>query len=42
MKLAHKLFSIFLLAGTFSNVGLAQEQIGVASAVNKNTTDLNP
>ncbi len=40
MKLAHKLFSIFLLTGTFSNVGLAQEQIGVASAVNKNTTDL--
>ena len=32
--------SIFLLAGTFSSAGLAQEQIGVASAVNKNTTDL--
>ena len=40
MKLAHKFLSIFLLTGTFSNVGLSQEQIGVASAVNKNTTDL--
>ncbi|MDC0914523.1 cadherin domain-containing protein [Gammaproteobacteria bacterium] len=40
MKLAHKFLSILLLTGTFSNVGLAQEQIGVASAVNKNTTDL--
>jgi hypothetical protein len=39
-KLAHNLLSLFLLAGTFSNAGLAQEQIGVASAVNKNTTDL--
>ena len=40
MKLAYKFLSIFLLAGTFSSAGLAQEQIGVASAVNKNTTDL--
>jgi hypothetical protein len=40
MKLAYKFLSIFLLAGIFSNAGLAQEQIGVASAVNKNTTDL--
>ncbi len=40
MKLARKFLSILLLTGTFSNVGLAQEQIGVASAVNKNTTDL--
>ena len=39
-KLAHKFLSLILLAGTFSNAGLAQEQIGVASAVNKNTTDL--
>src|SRR6056300_593212 len=39
-KLAYKLSSIFLLAGILSNAGLAQEQIGVASAVNKNTTDL--
>ena len=40
IKLTYKFFSIFLLAGTFSSAGLAQEQIGVASAVNKNTTDL--
>jgi hypothetical protein len=40
MKLVNKFLSIILLIGTFSNVGLAQEQIGVASAVNKNTTDL--
>ena len=40
MKIAYKFLSIFLLAGIFSNAGLAQEQIGVASAVNKNTTDL--
>ena len=40
MKLAHKFLSIILLAGIFPNAGLAQEQIGVASAVNKNTTDL--
>src|SRR6056300_1672424 len=39
-KLAYKFSSIFLLAGILSNAGLAQEQIGVASAVNKNTTDL--
>jgi hypothetical protein len=38
--LRHKFSSIFLLAGILSNAGLAQEQIGVASAVNKNTTDL--
>ena len=40
MKLPYKFLSIFLFAGIFSNAGLAQEQIGVASAVNKNTTDL--
>ncbi|MDA8607278.1 cadherin domain-containing protein [Gammaproteobacteria bacterium] len=40
MKFKYKFLSIFLLAGIFSNAGLAQEQIGVASAVNKNTTDL--
>ena len=40
MKLAHKFLPTFLLAGILSNAGLAQEQIGVASAVNKNTTDL--
>ena len=39
-KLAHKFLSLILLAGTFSNDALAQEQIGVASAVNKNTIDL--
>jgi hypothetical protein len=40
MKIAYKFLSIILLAGIFPNAGLAQEQIGVASAVNKNTTDL--
>jgi len=40
IKLTYKFLSIFLFAGIFSNAGLAQEQIGVASAVNKNTTDL--
>jgi hypothetical protein len=40
MKFKYKFLSIFLLVGIFSNAGLAQEQIGVASAVNKNTTDL--
>jgi hypothetical protein len=40
MNFKYKFLSIFLLVGIFSNAGLAQEQIGVASAVNKNTTDL--
>ncbi|MDC0885389.1 cadherin domain-containing protein, partial [Gammaproteobacteria bacterium] len=40
MKIAYKFLSIILLAGIFPSAGLAQEQIGVASAVNKNTTDL--
>jgi len=40
MKISYKFLSIILLAGIFPNAGLAQEQIGVASAVNKNTTDL--
>src|SRR5210317_552397 len=39
-KLAHKFLSLILLAGTFSNDALVQEQIGVASAVKKNTIDL--
>ncbi|MDA8543593.1 cadherin domain-containing protein [Gammaproteobacteria bacterium] len=39
-KFAHKFLSLILLAGTFSNDALVQEQIGVASAVNKNTIDL--
>jgi hypothetical protein len=33
-------YQSFCLQEYFSNAGLAQEQIGVASAVNKNTTDL--
>jgi hypothetical protein len=35
MKFKYKFLSIFLLVGIFSNAGLAQEQIGVASAVIK-------
>ena len=40
MKLLNKLYLILLLTGLLTHDAMAQEQIGVASAVNKNTTDL--
>jgi hypothetical protein len=40
MKAIHKFLFLFLVVSFFTNHALTQEQIGVASAVNKNTTDL--
>ena len=40
MKLFNKLYLILLLTGLLTHDAMSQEQIGVASAVNKNTTDL--
>ena len=40
MKLFYQFIFLFLATGFFANSALTQEQIGVASAVNKNTTDL--
>ena len=40
MKLIYQFIFLFLATGFFANSALTQEQIGVASAVNRNTTDL--
>ena len=40
MKFIYQFIFIFLATGFFANSAFSQEQIGVASAVNKNTTDL--
>ena len=40
MKAIYKFSFLFLVVSFFTNHALTQEQIGVASAVNKNTTDL--
>ena len=40
MKFIYQFIFLFLATGFFANSALTQEQIGVASAVNKNTTDL--
>ena len=40
MKFFYQFIFLFLATGFFANSALTQEQIGVASAVNKNTTDL--
>jgi len=40
MKAIHKFSFLFLVVSFFTNNAFSQEQIGVASAVNKNTTDL--